>query len=98
MLNYYSYFEGEEGYFDDDNKDYSKNIINGDTYTVENLFSLPLYDDLDIVGSISFISYTKFFDKEMEYEALKLFTKIINFNLNTFLKFEDINENYDTFI
>ena len=94
-LNYYSYFEGEEGYFDDDNKDYSKNIINGDTYTVENLFSLPLYDDLDIVGSISFISYTKFFDKEMEYEALKLFTKIINFNLNTYLKFDEINENYE---
>ena len=94
-LPYYSYMEEKEGYFDDENKEYSKNIINGEEYGIENLFSIPLKNDLDTIGSLTFISYTKFFEKEMEYEALKIFTKIINFNLNTFLKFEDINNNYE---
>ena len=91
----YSYETGEEGHFDNEVKDYPKNVINGDNYNLEYVFSIPLYNDLGVIGSFTYISYTPLFNHDMDYEALKIFAQIINFHLNSYLKLDEINENYE---
>lgn len=83
-----------EVFLDKDNPAYAKNIITGNEYeNVPYAFALPLKDNLKPVGSLAFFSDQPFLEEEMNYEALRLITSMLNTRLLMSLKQEETEYN-----
>ncbi len=93
-LLYFSYINETEGFFDKTNKENNLNIINSKSYTDEYLYTIPLYSQNGCIGSIQYLSLNPFLDVDLNYEALKIITNIINENLNLYLNLTETEENY----
>ena len=85
-------FEGESEFFlDQSERKYNKNIITFEKYPDDYYgFAIPLYNDNDVIGSISYLSSEPFLADEMAYEGLKMITSILNSRLLLCLEKEKI--------
>ncbi|MCR5349646.1 MAG: diguanylate cyclase [Acholeplasmatales bacterium] len=81
-LNYECYIRGTELFLDQSDRSYNKDIVNNDLYGDDIYgFSMPLNNNIDSIGSITFIGHTPFIIQPNTYELLKLITSIINTRL-----------------
>lgn len=83
-----------EVFLDKDNLAYAKDIITGNEYEDTPYgFALPLKDNLKPIGSLAFFSGQPFLEEEMNYEALRLITSMLNTRLLMSLKQEETEYN-----
>lgn len=81
-LNYQAYNYEQEMFLNKDYTDILKSIVTHEEYVdIPYGFAMPLFEDVNPIGSIAFFSDEEFINKEMAYESLKLIVKMINTRL-----------------
>lgn len=76
-------FEGDSEFFlDMSDRDYDKNIVTNEKYPEDYYgYAIPLHNDIDVIGSIAYLSNNPILAEEMVYEGLKMVTAILNSRL-----------------
>lgn len=81
-INLQSFESDSEFFLDQSERDYNKNIVTFEDYPDEYYgYATPLHNDLDVIGSIAYLSKKPFLANEMAYEGLKMITSLLNSRL-----------------
>ena len=93
-LSYQAMETDSEQFLDLSDQTYNKNIVTGDYYADTMYgFAIPLYDSVQVIGSLTFLSKEPFLIIEMVYESLKLIAAMLNTRLLTSLLQDDLEYN-----
>ena len=98
-INYASFIQNTELFYDDKEETYNISIINNKEYEENKyILSIPLKNEYSSIGSITFYSNNPFYTNGLCYEMIMIFTSLINTRLMIYLNQEKLKrDNNRTF-